>query len=74
MHTAELRRRLADRPGAPLISSTLARVEVLRSCRRLDERSAGDRSRRRRRTPPGPTRRRRSRPGGGTARHRSPQS
>ncbi len=34
--TMELRRWLVDRPGAPLTSSELAKVEVLRGCRRLD--------------------------------------
>ena len=37
-HTAELRAWLAARSGAVLISSVLARVEVSRSCRRIDER------------------------------------
>jgi predicted nucleic acid-binding protein len=37
-HTAGLRGWLAERPDALLISSALARVEVLRSCRRIDER------------------------------------
>ena len=37
-HTAELTAWLADRPDAPLVSSALAQVEVLRSCRRIDER------------------------------------
>lgn len=30
---------LAARPGVPVVSSDLARVEVLRACRRLDEAS-----------------------------------
>ena len=34
--TMDLRRWLVDRPGAPLTSSELAKVEVLRGCRRLD--------------------------------------
>jgi len=34
--TTELRRWLFERPGEPLVSSELARVEVLRGCRRLD--------------------------------------
>jgi predicted nucleic acid-binding protein len=29
---------LADRPDTPLVSSALAEVEVLRACRRIDER------------------------------------
>jgi uncharacterized protein len=37
-YTAELTSWLADRPDAPLVSSALAQVEVLRSCRRIDER------------------------------------
>ena len=37
-HTAELTAWLADRPDAPLVSSALAQVEVLRACRRIDER------------------------------------
>jgi predicted nucleic acid-binding protein len=35
-HTAGLRGWLAERPDALLVSSALARVEVLRSCRRID--------------------------------------
>lgn len=38
MHSAELNSWLADRPDAPVVSSALAQVEVLRSCRRIDER------------------------------------
>ena len=37
-HSAELTSWLADRPGAPLVSSALAQVEVVRSCRRIDQR------------------------------------
>jgi predicted nucleic acid-binding protein len=37
-HTAELTAWLADRPDVPLVSSALAEVEVLRACRRVDER------------------------------------
>lgn len=37
-HTAGLRTWLRDRPDALLISSALTRVEVLRACRRIDER------------------------------------
>jgi predicted nucleic acid-binding protein len=37
-HTAELTAWLADQPDAPVVSSALAQVEVLRSCRRIDER------------------------------------
>lgn len=37
-HTAELTAWLADQPDAPVVSSAVARVEVLRSCRRIDER------------------------------------
>ena len=37
-HTTELSAWLADRPDAPVVSSALAPVEVLRSCRRIDER------------------------------------
>ena len=37
-HTAELTNWLADQPGVPLVSSALAEVEVLRACRRIDER------------------------------------
>ena len=37
-HTAELTSWLADRPDTPVVSSALAQVEVLRSCRRIDER------------------------------------
>jgi predicted nucleic acid-binding protein len=37
-HTAELTSWLAARPDAPLVSSALAQVDVLRSCRRIDER------------------------------------
>ena len=36
--TAELTSWLGERVDAPLVSSALARVEVLRSCRRIDER------------------------------------
>ena len=38
VHTAKLRGWLVERPDALLVSSALARVEVLRSCRRIDER------------------------------------
>lgn len=38
LNTAELTAWLGERANAPLVSSALARVEVLRSCRRLDER------------------------------------
>jgi predicted nucleic acid-binding protein len=34
--TADLRRWLVDRPGNPVISSVLAKVEVLRGCRRIN--------------------------------------
>jgi predicted nucleic acid-binding protein len=37
-HSAELTSWLADRPEAPLVSSALAQVEVLRACWRIDER------------------------------------
>jgi predicted nucleic acid-binding protein len=37
-HTVELTSWLADRPESPLVSSALAQVEVLRACRRLDNR------------------------------------
>ena len=37
-NTAELTAWLADQPDAPVVSSALAQVEVLRSCRRIDER------------------------------------
>jgi predicted nucleic acid-binding protein len=36
--TAELTSWLDDRPHVPVVSSSLAQVEVLRSCRRIDER------------------------------------
>jgi len=36
--TAELTSWLADQPDAPLVSSALSQVEVLRACRRIDER------------------------------------
>jgi predicted nucleic acid-binding protein len=39
--TADLTAWLADRPDAPLVSSALAEVEVLRACRRIDERLVG---------------------------------
>lgn len=37
-HTAELAAWLADRSDAVVVSSALAQVEVLRACRRIDER------------------------------------
>lgn len=37
-HSADLTAWLAARSEMPLVSSTLARVEVLRTCRRIDER------------------------------------
>ena len=37
--TANLRRWLFDRPGVSLTSSELAKVEVLRGCRRIDVRA-----------------------------------
>jgi predicted nucleic acid-binding protein len=37
-HTPDLLEWLADRSDALLVSSALAQVEVLRSCRRIDER------------------------------------
>ncbi|WP_346620982.1 type II toxin-antitoxin system VapC family toxin [Blastococcus montanus] len=37
-YSAELSSWLADRPDVPLVSSALARVEVLRACRRIDTR------------------------------------
>lgn len=37
-HTAALRAWLHDRSDAQLISSAVARVEVVRACRRIDER------------------------------------
>ena len=37
-HSADLVAWLADRPDVPLVSSALASVEVLRTCRRIDER------------------------------------
>lgn len=37
-HTAALTAWLAERPDTPLVSSALAEVEVLRSCRRIDAR------------------------------------
>ena len=37
-HTAELTAWLAGQPDAPVVSSVLAQVEVLRACRRIDER------------------------------------
>jgi len=37
-HTADLTSWVADRADAPLVSSAVAQVEVLRSCRRIDER------------------------------------
>ncbi|TFV86261.1 type II toxin-antitoxin system VapC family toxin [Blastococcus sp. CT_GayMR16] len=36
-HTADLREWLGDRSDVLLVSSALAQVEVLRSCRRIDE-------------------------------------
>jgi predicted nucleic acid-binding protein len=39
--TAELTSWLADRPEAPVVSSALAQVEVVRACRRIDERLVG---------------------------------
>jgi predicted nucleic acid-binding protein len=40
-HTAALTAWLADRPGAPVVSSALAQVEVIRACRRIDDRLLG---------------------------------
>ena len=37
-HSAQLTSWLAERPDAPLVSSALAQVEVLRACRRIGER------------------------------------
>lgn len=39
--SADLASWLADRSDSPLVSSALAEVEVIRSCRRIDERLVG---------------------------------
>jgi predicted nucleic acid-binding protein len=41
LHSVELTSWLAERPDTPVVSSALAQVEVLRSCRRIDERLLG---------------------------------
>lgn len=37
-HSSDLASWLAARPDVPLVSSALARVEVIRTCRRIDDR------------------------------------
>jgi predicted nucleic acid-binding protein len=39
--SADLTAWLAERPDAPLVSSALVEVEVIRACRRIDERLVG---------------------------------